>query len=203
MPRTRMQGYYEDESTRTAQRLGEIISELYMSTDERDVQRLWNSAHRLLLKTKADVERVKTVMTQRRIGALAKLVSDLSLAPKLAGATAPKEAPVVGDSIQRASSAQAPTASGPFSGPAATAPGQPSAPSPDELKSAMKAFRKRLKLTRLNDESKLGRNPMSTGKHSAVVAIMPPREYRQVVWDQLVKEGKLKSSGGGFLELVE
>jgi hypothetical protein len=68
----------------------------------------------------------------------------------------------------------------------------------------MKAFRKRLKLTRLDEESKLGRtgNPMSGGKKSGVVAIMPPRDYPQAVWDELVRQGKLRRSGA-FYELVE
>jgi hypothetical protein len=71
----------------------------------------------------------------------------------------------------------------------------------------MKAFRKRLKLTRLDEESKLGRtgNPMSGGKRSDVVAIMPPRgpEYPPAVWDELVKQGRLRRSSGGFYELAE
>ena len=66
----------------------------------------------------------------------------------------------------------------------------------------MKAFRKRLKLTKLDDESRLGHKAMSSGRTSAVVAIMPPREYPQAVWDELVKQGRLKSAGGGFYELA-
>jgi len=68
----------------------------------------------------------------------------------------------------------------------------------------MKAFRKRLKLTRLDEESKLGRmgNAMSGGKVSKIVAIMAPREYPAVVWEELARQGKLKSSGGSFYELV-
>jgi hypothetical protein len=92
------------------------------------------------------------------------------------------------------------------------APPPPSAPqqtdathsvTSDQIKHAMKAFRKRLKLTKLDDESKLGNRAMTGGRHSAVVAIMAPREYPRAVWDELVKQGKLKSSGGGFYELVD
>jgi hypothetical protein len=36
-----------------------------------------------------------------------------------------------------------------------------------------------------------------------VQAIMPPREFPKAVWDELVKQGKLKSAGGSFYELVE
>lgn len=77
-------------------------------------------------------------------------------------------------------------------------------PSPEQLKSAMKAFRKRLKLTKLDDESRLNsRNPMSSGKKSEISAIMPPREFPHEVWEELVRQGKLKSAGGSFYELVE
>ena len=73
----------------------------------------------------------------------------------------------------------------------------------ETLKRAMKAFRKRLKLTHLNEESKLGRSPLTGGKRSSVVAIMPPHQYPPEVWDELVEQGKLKSAGRGFYELVE
>ena len=74
---------------------------------------------------------------------------------------------------------------------------------PEYLKKAMKAFRKRLKLTRLDEESKIGPNPLSSGKRSSVVAIMPPHQYPKEVWDELVRQGKLKDAAQGFYELVE
>ena len=39
---------------------------------------------------------------------------------------------------------------------------------PDSLKRALKTFRKRLRLTRLDAESKLGGGALSGGKHSAL-----------------------------------
>jgi len=74
---------------------------------------------------------------------------------------------------------------------------------PAELKRAMKAFRKRFKLTLLNEESKLGRNPLTSGKKSDVVAIMPPNQYPDAIWKELVVRGRLKDAGNGFYELVE
>jgi hypothetical protein len=79
--------------------------------------------------------------------------------------------------------------------------GQPTA---EDLKKALKAFRKRLKLTRLDEESNLGgRRPTSSGRGSAIVAITPPNQFPQAVWDELVQQGKLKRAGGGTYELVE
>jgi hypothetical protein len=76
------------------------------------------------------------------------------------------------------------------------------APTPQELKQAFKAFKKRLKLTRLDEESKLGGGPLSHNR-ARIVAIMPPNQFPPAVWDELVKQGKLKKVGGGMYELVE
>ncbi len=74
------------------------------------------------------------------------------------------------------------------------------APTPEELKKAMKAFRKRLKLARLDDESRLGHGAMTSGGKSGIVAIRPPHQYPQAVWDELVRQGRLKYSGQGLYE---
>ena len=80
---------------------------------------------------------------------------------------------------------------------------QPSAPSPQELKAALKAFRKRLKLTQLDDQSRIGVGPMSSGRPSSIVAISPPDQFPQAVWDELTRQGKLKRAGSGQYELVQ
>ncbi len=80
---------------------------------------------------------------------------------------------------------------------------QPATPSPGELKAALKAFRKRLKLTCLDDQSRIGVGPMSSGRRSAVVGITPPDQFPRSVWDELVRQGKLRTSGNGQYELVQ
>ena len=77
------------------------------------------------------------------------------------------------------------------------------AATPEQLKSAMKAFRKRLKLTRLDDESRLGHGPMSSGGRSGIVAIVPPNQFPQAVWDELFRLGKIRRAGGGLYELAD
>lgn len=74
-------------------------------------------------------------------------------------------------------------------------------PAPEELKRAMKAFKKRLKLSRLDDESRLGHGAMTGGNASGIVAIMAPNQYPQAVWDELVKQGRLKYLGQGLYEI--
>ena len=209
---SKIQGFYENQDTLMLQKLGEMVSDLYLCTEEREIKRLWSSAHRALLKTKADKVRIATVITERRIGALAKLISELTASgrdgakPMIGGATGSiktaAEDQVVGleGAATQGSPAEQGNAGLPTPIPAKSSSAGP--PSHEALKSAMKAFKKRLKLTRLDQESKLGRTPMSSGKKSAVVAIMAPREYPQSVWDELVRQGKLRDAGGGFYELV-
>lgn len=74
---------------------------------------------------------------------------------------------------------------------------------PNELKQALKAFKKRLKLTRLDSESKVGHGPMSSGPGWGVTAISPPNQYPASVWEDLVQHGKLKREGQGLYSLVE
>ena len=78
----------------------------------------------------------------------------------------------------------------------------PAGPTKEQLKGAMKAFKKRLKFTRLDAESQLSKNPLSTGRGHGIVAIVPPVDYPQSVWDELVRLGRLKRAGQGLYELV-
>jgi len=82
------------------------------------------------------------------------------------------------------------------------------APQPDEdapdaetCRKALKAFRKRVSVTRLDDESKLGRGPLSKGASSEPLAITPPIEWPDAVWRELVRQGKLRDVGHGLYEL--
>lgn len=79
----------------------------------------------------------------------------------------------------------------------------PTPPDKQELKAAFKAFKKRLKLTRLDAESKLGGGPLSGGRDSGIVAITPPAGFSSAVWDELVRQGRLKKADQGTYELGE
>ena len=81
------------------------------------------------------------------------------------------------------------------------APGTTSAPSPEELARAFKAFKKRLKLTQLDHDSRIGVGPLSS-RASGIVAITPPNQYPRAVWDALVAQGKLKRASQGQYELA-
>lgn len=91
----------------------------------------------------------------------------------------------------------------PIAGDAADAPAADPAPSAagptrEELKSAYNAFKKRWKLTQLDQESRIGRSPLSSGQKSSIAGIKPPVQFPQTIWDELVKQGRLKYTGSGF-----
>jgi hypothetical protein len=76
-------------------------------------------------------------------------------------------------------------------------------PTPEILKGAMKAFKKRLKVIRLDDESALRGGHTTSGRSSAIVAITPPNDFPPEVWEELARQGKLKKAGRGTYELAE
>jgi len=80
-------------------------------------------------------------------------------------------------------------------------PGQPAPIPPEVLKSALKAFKKRLKLTALDDDSRLGRGALSGGA-TGVFAIQPPSQFPREVWQELCRQGKLCDSGHGLYKLA-
>ena len=69
------------------------------------------------------------------------------------------------------------------------------------LKAAQAAFRKRLKLTRLDHESTMGGGPMSGGKTSGISGITPPRQYPPEVWAELARQKRIVDAGQGVYEL--
>jgi len=96
---------------------------------------------------------------------------------------------------------QQPPDNQPDRSPAGDAP-PPGAPTPPQLKAALKAFKKRLKLARLDDESRYGGGALTSGAPSGIVAIPPPEKYPQAVWDELTRQGKLRRAGQGLYELI-
>jgi hypothetical protein len=77
-------------------------------------------------------------------------------------------------------------------------------PKPDRevLSRAMKAFRKSLKVTRLDAESSIGGGPMSGGRSSGIAGMRPPERYPREVWDELARQKRLISVGHGIFELA-
>jgi hypothetical protein len=80
-------------------------------------------------------------------------------------------------------------------------PTPPASPDPhaERLKAAYTVFKKRWKVTRLDDESRLGGGrPTTSGRKSDVAGIQPPNDFPREIWQELAKQGKIKDMGGGF-----
>jgi hypothetical protein len=73
----------------------------------------------------------------------------------------------------------------------------------ETLQRAMKAFKKRLKLTRLDDESRLGHDAMTKGGRSGITGVKPPEQYPVEVWAALAEKGRIRALGQGLYEIVE
>jgi hypothetical protein len=72
--------YYAHKDTLATQKLGEIVSELYLLTAEPDAkkaERMWKSAHTALLNAGASPVRVEKLVAERDLKALAVLVNEL------------------------------------------------------------------------------------------------------------------------------
>lgn len=73
----------------------------------------------------------------------------------------------------------------------------------ETLQRALKALKKRLKVTRLDDESRLGHDPMSKGGRSGITGVRPPEQYPAEVWQALEEKGRVRALGHGLYELVD
>jgi hypothetical protein len=70
----------------------------------------------------------------------------------------------------------------------------------EELKRAYKAFKKRLKLMRLDDASGLGRGG---SKQSSIAGITPPTGFPPGIWEEPVALGRLKREGSGTYSMTQ
>jgi len=73
--------------------------------------------------------------------------------------------------------------------------------SEEDIKKALKAFRKRMKLMQLEEDSHLGHSPL-TGAKSQIVSIQPPAGFGKEIWDEMADKGLLKKDGIGFYSLA-
>jgi len=69
--------YYEHRETLSTQKLGELVSELYLERDRKKLDRLWQKVETALQGTAADKARVVGVVSRRNLQELADLVGEL------------------------------------------------------------------------------------------------------------------------------
>lgn len=217
--------YYDNQDNILSTRLAELVSELWLAEDKKKQTTLWGKAQVALMKLGVDPTKVGTVVKDRDLEALAKLAQQASaggLGDAGGGAankgtrgaapgTVPRDAPasehkgatpVDGAPIKArgAKSLSDGRTVGQMRADAAAAGGYDSLEEAN-LKRALKAFRRKLKNYRRDDESRLSRGYTTAGKSSTITAVEAPKEFPGPVWDKLIESGRLKRSGGGTLEL--
>lgn len=69
--------YYEHKGDIGAQKLGEIVTELYLETNPKKIERLWKSAETALKNAGANPARMKVVLEKRDVKELAELAGKL------------------------------------------------------------------------------------------------------------------------------
>lgn len=147
----------------------------------------WGAMHKLLLKAKVDPQALMRMVGSRDLAELRRAVARAKGEPI-------EEAPGAADAGGNAGEA------GPGGG-----SGAGDAPEFDQalLQEALRLFRKRLKLSQLDADSKLGHGPTSGTGQYRIQSMVPPRDHPTAVWEALVRAGKLRREGDGFYSLVE
>jgi hypothetical protein len=69
--------YYKHKDTLASQKLGEIVSELYLCESEKKAARLWKSAETALINAGANKVAIQKLMVDRDIERLAQMVGEL------------------------------------------------------------------------------------------------------------------------------
>ncbi|HYF51996.1 MAG TPA: hypothetical protein VEJ63_21485 [Planctomycetota bacterium] len=69
--------YYENKEDINSQKLGEIVSELYLADSPAKAARLWKSAETALMNLGANKARVEKIVAAKDLQGLAKLVEEL------------------------------------------------------------------------------------------------------------------------------
>lgn len=161
------------------QKLRQLVNEIRRAPTDAKAQEAWELSERLLGRMPVEQVELRRIMKERDIPGLDAMVAFLE-----SGDPASQK--------QRALDEARANASKPKTG---------AAVSEEEMSKALRAFRKRLKLTRLDDESQLRGRRLTAGKQSAINEIIPPHEFPGEVWEALASAGRLKKTGNGFYAL--
>ena len=70
--------FYENRDTIALQKLAEIVSDLYLETSQKVIDRKWKSAHAQMLAAGLHKHQAQSILDDRDLGALAKIISDLT-----------------------------------------------------------------------------------------------------------------------------
>jgi len=194
--------YYQNHDTIQSNKLSQIVSDLWLAEEEgTNKTRLWGKAQVALMRMGVEANRVAQVVGKKDVEGLAELVKEVDAS----GAKPQADAVSVQEKPEKARGAvpvnETRTVKQMLADKAAQ--GGYDSLDKDNLKHALKSFRKKLKNARRDDESRLGSRYTTYGKTSSITAITPPNQYPPAVWEKLVEDGRLKKGGQGTYELPE
>jgi len=184
--------YYEHHETIQSNRLSEMVSELWLTDDEKTKVKIWGKVQVALMRMGVDATQVAKVVGKRDLEALARLVAQAD------AGTVPAPAP--GEAKPRVQSLADGRTVGQMRQEKAAEGGYDSLEEAN-LKRALRAFRRKIKTYRRDDESSLGGRYVTMGRESDICAITPPKEFPMPVWEKLAELGRLKRTGQGTFQL--
>lgn len=191
--------YYEHHDTIQSHKLAELVSELWLAEDEKTKAKLWARAKTALTRVGVLPAEMAAVIDQHDLEKLAQLVSRIDAGQTRLQAAGPS--PPTTDSPPRAQPAVRDTRTIGQMRRQLAAEGGYDSLDQDNLKRALKAFRRKLKTLRRDDESQLGNRYVTAGRTSNITAITPPSQYPMAVWNKLTELGRLQQAGGPTFEL--
>jgi ribosomal protein S15P/S13E len=182
--------YYQHQDTIRSEKLSDLVAELWLCEDPKQATKLWGRAQVALMRVGVDAQQVANVVNAKDVEGLAALVKQVDAGTPQEAAAPKVRHPSVADGrtireMHEQKYAEAGTDS----------------LDPANLRRAMNAFKKKLKNFRRDDESKLGGRYVSAGRSSGITAITPPREFPAAVWEELVRQGRLKKGGSGTYQM--
>lgn len=212
--------YYEHRDTIRSDRLSDLVAELWLCEDSAKVAKLWGKAQVELMKAGVDATLAGKVAGDRDTEALAKLVkqidagdadpaavaTDASASTAAASGDGSKRAAFIDGTVPGQTKAHGARSVadgrtiGDMKRQHAAATGSDSLEE-DNLKRALKAFRRKLKTMRRDDESQIRGRYTTRGATSSIVAITPPNQFPAAVWEELARTGRLKKAGQGTFQL--
>lgn len=187
--------YYEHHDTIQVTKLSELVTELWLAEDEKSKVKMWGKVQIALMRLNVNAVQVAAIVGKRDLQGLAALVQQVNGGATAAMPTQQEGEPRVKSVADGRTIAQ-------MKAERAAAEGYDSLEE-ENLKRALRAFRRKLKALRRDDESKLGSRYVTYGKTSDIAAIEPPHEYPRKVWTKLVELKRLKDAGSGTYQLPD
>ncbi len=182
-------------------RLDELLTELDGALSTPRAPELWRNVHNLLKRTTADQMKVGRLIAERNLIGLRTMVqSGIGEQQRVPGLSRPAQPAVpVQSAVVSEAVAAAMSADQASSATAVLTPAAP--PSFAQLRDGLRAFKKKIKVSQLDSDSKLTNRALTGGSRGTIAAITPPSEFPRQVWEQLATEGKLKRAGHGMYAL--